>query len=94
MEKTCREVIDDRMEKYFHITYVHQTMQAFPVGYTVPAGREKPWDTGYTVLCCKDVIDGPFAVINADDFYGPTAFSGIYNYLINNTDESQYGQGF
>lgn len=90
MEKTFREVIGARMEKYFHITYVHQTLHALPVGYKVPADREKPWGTGHAVLCCKDVIDGPFTVINADDFYGPNAFSSIYNYLVSNTDESQY----
>ena len=90
MEKTFREAIGDRMNKYFNITYVHQTIDALPAGYSVPDGREKPWGTGHAILCCKDVVDSPFTVINADDFYGPTAFSAIYDYLVNNRDDSQY----
>ena len=90
LEESFREVIVNRMEKYFNITFVHQTIDKLPAGYSVPEGREKPWGTGHAILCCKDVLDGPFAVINADDFYGPTAFSAIYDYLANNEDESQY----
>lgn len=90
MEETFREVIGSRMEKYFHIAYVHQTNDALPSGYTMPEGRVKPWGTGHAVLCCKDVLDGPFTVINADDFYGPTAFTSIYEFLLNNEDKSQY----
>lgn len=90
LEASFREVIVNRMEKYFNITFVHQTIDKLPAGYSVPEGREKPWGTGHAILCCKDVLDGPFAVINADDFYGPTAFSAIYDYLANNEDESRY----
>ena len=90
LEESFREAIVDRMEKYFNITFVHQTIDKLPEGYSIPAGREKPWGTGHAILCCKDVLDGPFAVINADDFYGPTAFSAIYDYLANNEDESRY----
>ena len=90
LEESFREAIVDRMEKYFNITFVHQTIDKLPAGYTVPEGREKPWGTGHAVLCCKDVVDAPFTVINADDFYGPTAFSAIYDYLANNEDESKY----
>ena len=90
LEESFREAIVNRMEKYFNITFVHQTIDKLPAGYSVPEGREKPWGTGHAILCCKDVLDGPFAVINADDFYGPTAFSAIYDYLANNSDESKY----
>ena len=90
LEESFREAIVNRMEKYFNITFVHQTIDKLPAGYSVPEGREKPWGTGHAILCCKDVLDGPFAVINADDFYGPTAFSAIYDYLANNEDESRY----
>ena len=90
LEESFREVIVNRMEKYFNITFVHQTIDKLPEGYAVPEGREKPWGTGHAILCCKDVLDGPFAVINADDFYGPTAFAAIYDYLANNEDESRY----
>ena len=90
LEESFREAIVNRMEKYFNITFVHQTIDKLPAGYSVPEGREKPWGTGHAILCCMDVLDGPFAVFNADDFYGPTAFSAIYDYLANNSDESQY----
>ena len=90
LESSFREVIGDRMEKYFNITYVHQTIDKLPEGYSVPEGRVKPWGTGHAVLCCKNVVNGPFTVINADDFYGPTAFSTIYDFLTANEDESRY----
>ena len=89
-ENTFREVIGSRMEKYFNITYVHQTIDKLPAGYSVPPERQKPWGTGHAVLCCKDVVKGPFTVINADDFYGPTAFSSMYDYLAANEDASRY----
>ena len=90
MEADFREVIGDRMEKYFDVTYVYQDGDRLPEGYSVPEGRTKPWGTGHAVACCKGAVDGPFAVINADDFYGPTAFSTIYDYLVANEDESAY----
>ncbi|MBQ3534448.1 MAG: nucleotidyltransferase [Clostridia bacterium] len=90
MEADFREVIGDRMEKYFEVSYIYQELTRLPEGYTVPDGRSKPWGTGHAVACCKGVVDGPFAVINADDFYGPTAFSTIYDYLASNTDDSAY----
>ena len=90
LEDSFREAIGNRVEKYFNITYVHQTIDKLPAGYAVPEGREKPWGTGHAVLCCKNAVNGPFTVINADDFYGPTAFATIYDFLANNEDESQY----
>ena len=90
LEDSFREVIGNRMEKYFNITYVHQTIDKLPAGYSVPEGREKPWGTGHAILCCKDAVDAPFTVINADDFYGPSAYAAIYDFLANNEDESQY----
>ena len=90
MEADFREVIGDRMEQYFDVTYVYQDGERLPEGYSVPEGRTKPWGTGHAVACCKGAVDGPFAVINADDFYGPTAFSTIYDYLVANEDDSAY----
>ena len=90
LEESFREAIVNRMEKYFNITYVHQTIDKLPAGYSVPEGREKPWGTGHAILCCKDVVDAPFTVINADDFYGPSAYAAIYDYLANNEDASRY----
>lgn len=90
MEETFRNGIGQRMSKYFQITYVHQTIDALPSGYTVPIGREKPWGTGHAILCCKRVLSGPFAVINADDFYGSSAFAGMFHFLSTNKDISEY----
>ena len=80
----------DRMERYFHVSYVFQELERLPEGISVPAGRAKPWGTGHALACCKGVVNGPFAVINADDFYGRTAFSEIYDFLAAQTDESCY----
>ena len=90
MEADFREVVGNKAEQHFNVSYVYQELDRLPEGYSVPEGREKPWGTGHAIACCKGVVDGPFAVINADDFYGPTAFSAIYDYLANNSDESQY----
>ncbi|MGN1001435.1 MAG: NDP-sugar synthase [Oscillospiraceae bacterium] len=90
LEEDFRALIGDRMESYFKVSYVYQDATRLPEGYTVPEGRVKPWGTGHAIACCRGVVDGPFAVINADDFYGPTAFSAIYDYLKANTDDSKY----
>ena len=70
-----------RMEKYFDVKYVYQQLDVLPAGYSVPEGRVKPWGTGHAVMCCAGVVDGPFAVINADDFYGPSAYSTLFDFL-------------
>ena len=85
-----KERIGDRMERYFNVHYVYQTVDKLPEGYALPEGRVKPWGTGHAVLCAREAVDGPFAVINADDFYGPGAFRTIYDYLAANEDESAY----
>ena len=90
LDEAFREAISNRMERYFHVSYVYQTPDKLPEGYAVPEGRAKPWGTGHAIACCKDVVNGPFAVINADDFYGPTAFSTIYNFLRDNQQENNY----
>ena len=69
------------MEKYFDVKYVYQQLDLLPEGYSVPEGRVKPWGTGHAVLCCRGMVDGPFAVINADDFYGRTAYEEMYAFL-------------
>ena len=76
-----RSAIGDRVAGQVQVAYVFQKLTNIPEGYQVPQGREKPWGTGHAILSCKDVIDGPFAVINADDYYGPEAFSLIYHAL-------------
>ena len=69
-----REAIGDRLSKQIEVAYVFQELDNLPEGYTVPEGRVKPWGTGHAVLSCIDEIDGPFAVIKADDSYGAHAF--------------------
>lgn len=89
-EKDFKEVIGNRMEKYVQVEYVFQELCNLPEGYSVPEGRVKPFGTGHAILSCKDVIDGPFAVINADDYYGPTAYKMIYDYLDSHSDDDKY----
>lgn len=67
-----------------------QELDKLPEGYQVPEGREKPFGTGHALLCCKDVVDAPFAVINADDYYGPKAFQMLYDYLTTHEDDDLY----
>ena len=81
IEQQFRETVGSRMERRFAVDYVFQEPDVLPDGYTVPAGREKPWGTGHAVACCRGAVDGPFAVINADDFYGAGAFRTIYDFL-------------
>lgn len=89
IEKDFKEAIGDKLSKLVEVAYVYQELDNIPKGYTVPEGRVKPWGTGHAILSCKDVIDGPFAVLNADDYYGPTAFKLIYDYLVNTQDDEK-----
>ena len=70
IEEALREAIGDRIEKRVKVEYVFQNMEDLPAGYTVPQGRTKPWGTGQAILASKDVVNEPFAVNNADDYYG------------------------
>ena len=81
IEADFKEQVGDRMEPFFEVRYAFQELDRLPEGYSVPEGREKPWGTAHAIACAADVIDGPFAVINADDFYGRTAFQTIYDFL-------------
>ena len=89
-EEAFKEVIGKRMEKKVQVEYVYQELDKVPEGFQVPEGRVKPFGTGHAVLCCKDVIDGPFAVINADDYYGKHAYKVIYDYLVSHQDDEKY----
>lgn len=89
-EKDFRECIGDRMAEKVQVEYVFQDLHNLPDGYSVPEGREKPWGTGHAVLSCLSVVDGPFAVINADDYYGREAFQLIYDFLSTHQDEEKY----
>lgn len=90
IEDSFRAAIGTRMEKYFDVKYVYQQLDVLPEGYTVPAGREKPWGTGHAVMCCRGVVEGPFAVINADDFYGAGAYRAMYDFLSGDRKPGEY----
>lgn len=81
IEEAFREAIGDRIEKRVKVEYVFQNIEDLPEGFTVPEGRTKPWGTGQAILACKDVVKEPFAVINADDYYGKEGFRAIHEYL-------------
>jgi len=90
IEEDFKQRIGYRIEKQMNVTYVYQELCQLPAGFELPEGRSKPWGTGHALLCCKEVIDGPFAVINADDFYGKSAFLQIYQYLTSHEDDELY----
>ena len=90
MEADFRALIDDRAGKYIQVEYAFQKLTDIPDGYQVPEGREKPWGTGHAVLSCRHLIDGPFVVINADDYYGPGGFQSIYDFLTSHQDGGTY----
>ena len=79
LENDFKEVIGNRLANVMEVEYVFQELTSLPEGFEVPEGRIKPWGTAHAVLSCIDVVDGPFAVINADDYYGRDAFQKIYH---------------
>lgn len=81
IEDEFRKLIGDRISKYVKLDYVYQELENIPEGFSLPEGRVKPWGTGHAVLACEGHIHTPFAVINADDYYGREAFEKIHDYL-------------
>lgn len=91
IEKDFRDVLDKHLEgKNINVKYVYQELYKLPEGYEIPEGRKKPWGTAHAILCCLGTVNAPFAVINADDYYGAHAFEKIYNFLKNTTDDTKY----
>ena len=95
IEDDFREIIGNRIEKIcadnnVEVAYAFQALDKLPAGYEVPEGRSKPWGTGQAVLVAKDVINEPFAVINADDYYGKEAFVNIHNFLVTEVEDNKY----
>lgn len=82
LEKDFREVIGDRMEKRIEVAYAFQELCDLPAGFTKPEGRTKPWGTGQAILSCRELVQEPFVVINADDYYGKEAFVKVHDYLV------------
>jgi hypothetical protein len=92
IEEAFREVIGNRIEEVckrlnIEVDYAYQDMDNLPEGITRPAERTKPWGTGHAVLACQGILNEPFAVINADDYYGKEAFVQIHDFLCNYTPE-------
>lgn len=81
IEEDFKEHIGNRIAAIAPVEYVFQELDRLPAGFSVPAGREKPWGTGHAVLCCEGVVDGAFAVINADDYYGREGFRLLAEFL-------------
>ena len=92
IRKDFMETVGERLKKCpMEIRYAYQELDDIPAGYTVPEGRTKPWGTCHAVLCAREAIgDAPFAVINADDYYGPQGFKLIYDYLSTHADGDRY----
>lgn len=81
IEDDFKRIVGSRIEKMIDTEYVFQEIDELPEGFTCPEDRAKPWGTGHAVWCCRNAVNTPFAVINADDYYGKSAFKQIYNYL-------------
>lgn len=81
IEKEFKELVGKRIEKIIDVEYAFQEIDKLPDGYKAPVDRTKPWGTGHAIYCCRDIVKTPFAVINADDYYGKSAFQKIYNHL-------------
>ena len=87
IEEDFISLVGKRIEKMVKVEYVFQETDVLPEGFVCPEDRVKPWGTAHAILCCKDVVKEPFAVVNADDFYGRSAFQKIANFLKNETEK-------
>lgn len=90
IEEAFRATIGDSISRFVETEYVFQALTDIPEEFSVPEGRTKPWGTGQAVLCCKDVVDTPFLVINADDYYGTEGFAVAHEYLANVPADAHY----
>jgi len=90
IEKDFKEIIENGAGKHMNVKYAFQSIDQVPAGTDIPKDRVKPWGTGHAILAAKDLIDGPFVVINADDYYGPDAFKLLYDYLSSTQDGEKY----
>ena len=90
IEAQFKAAVGDRIARGMDVKYAFQRLEDLPEGYAVPEERVKPWGTAQAVLSAREVVKGPFAVINADDYYGPQAFREIYRYLSDHPDGERY----
>ncbi len=91
LEADFREVIGNRMSTIIPVEYAFQEMDNLPEGYTVPEGRNKPWGTGQAIIACKGIVNEPFCVINADDFYGKEGFKVVHDYMVSHMNTESDG---
>lgn len=90
IEKDFKAMIGDKISKYVEVDYVLQELDVLPEDYSIPEQRVKPLGTAHALYCCKDVLDGPFAVINSDDYYGQACYKELVNFLNNEADDGHY----
>ncbi len=90
-KEAFKTALTDKIEKFINVEFVYQDLNDLPKGYVVPEGREKPWGTTHALLACRKQVNEPFAIINADDYYGKDSFIQIYNFLKNEVKDDQYG---
>ncbi len=90
LEETFKEVIGPKVPEKMEIKYVYQVIDDLPEGYSVPEGRTKPWGTAHAALAARKVVEGSFAIINSDDYYGVGAFKSIYDYLCTHPDSEDF----
>ena len=90
MEALFEEKIGSRLRKFINLDYAYQVLENLPEGFSVPDGRTKPWGTAHAVLSCKELVHGPFCVINADDYYGEHPFKTIYDFFSSNADQTAH----
>ena len=89
-EQAFRKALTDRIEPYMDIQFAYQDLYDIPEGFTVPEGREKPWGTTHALLSCRKILKEPFAILNADDFYGKDAYKVIYKFLSEEVSDGNY----
>ena len=88
IEATFRERVGNRIDRQVETAYVFQDLtMALPPGFGLPEGRVKPWGTAHAILCCREAVKDPFAVLNADDFYGRGAFTAMADHLRNHMQD-------
>ena len=87
MEDYFKEVVGDKIAGICEVAYAYQNIEDLPTGFTNPAERKKPWGTGQAVLACKGIVNEPFMVINADDYYGKEAFATVHDFLVNEQEQ-------
>lgn len=90
-EEAFRKNLTDKISKKIEVEFAFQDLNDVPEGIEVPEGREKPWGTTHALLACRNIVDAPFMICNADDYYGPSAFKTMYDFLKNEAADSNYG---